>query len=277
MANNDNDLTIYIASHKDVVIPDMPGGYETIEVGAALHNNNFGKIRDDVGENISKKNKTFCELTAYYWIWKNSDVEYVGLVHYRRFLSKKRVNDLPKYYLNKEQAIGILEDYDVILPEPLNWKNCNVASGYYDHGCGYLKDLNLIEKILKERYPDYISEWKSTINGHSASYCNVLVTRKEYFDKYCEWLFDILFEAEREIDISGYTDSEKRVFGYLSEILLNVWIRYHGLSTYYMPLVKYKQELGRTQRLLKLIEKFPGTGSIVRKGLTFIFNRTQKS
>jgi hypothetical protein len=44
------------------------------------------------------------------------------------------------------------------------------------------------------------------------------------FKQYASWLFDILFEVEKNIDISDYSVQEARVFGYISELLLDVWI-----------------------------------------------------
>lgn len=50
------------------------------------------------------------------------------------------------------------------------------------------------------------------------------ITRKSMFDKYCEWLFDILFEVEKRIDLTGYDEYQTRVMGFLSERLFRVWL-----------------------------------------------------
>ena len=53
---------------------------------------------------------------------------------------------------------------------------------------------------------------------------NMFVSKKTLIDEYSNWLFDILFEAERRIDISDRDDYQKRIFGFLSERLFNVWL-----------------------------------------------------
>lgn len=44
-------------------------------------------MRDDTGENISSRNRTFNELTVMYWAWKNVEADYYGLCHYRRYMN----------------------------------------------------------------------------------------------------------------------------------------------------------------------------------------------
>ena len=77
---------IYIATHKDYNFPQI-AGYIPIHVGKDLTDLNLGIIGDNTGDNISSLNPNFCELTALYWMWKNSSADYLGLIHYRRFFS----------------------------------------------------------------------------------------------------------------------------------------------------------------------------------------------
>lgn len=53
---------------------------------------------------------------------------------------------------------------------------------------------------------------------------NMWITRKDIYDRYCCWLFDILFEVENRLDMTGYDAYQQRVFGFLSERLLRIWL-----------------------------------------------------
>ena len=81
------NIKILISCHKQSMVPDskimLP-----IEVGADLRKKHIEEIlQDNQGENISSKNKMYCELTAQYWAWKNLDADYYGFFHYRRYLN----------------------------------------------------------------------------------------------------------------------------------------------------------------------------------------------
>lgn len=46
-------------------------------------------IGDDTGDNISDKNREYCELTGIYWTWKNYDKlenpDYIGFIPFKGF------------------------------------------------------------------------------------------------------------------------------------------------------------------------------------------------
>lgn len=77
-------MKIFVATHKEYDKFPSLDIYEPIQVGAAV-GEHLGYLADDSGDNISLKNKFFCELTAHYWVWKNSNEDVVGVVHYRRY------------------------------------------------------------------------------------------------------------------------------------------------------------------------------------------------
>ena len=68
------------------------------------------------------------------------------------------------------------------------------------------------------------------MNSRKLYIYNMFVMDKFLFDKYCIWLFDILFTLEKRIDIANYDKYNARVFGFLSERLFNVWLEKQNLN-----------------------------------------------
>ncbi|WP_337484940.1 DUF4422 domain-containing protein, partial [Porcipelethomonas sp.] len=66
---------------------------------------------------------------------------------------------------------------------------------------------------------------------------NMFIMKRDKFDAYCEWLFDILFELEKRLDISNYNTNDARVFGFVSERLLDVWINTNNISYTNQPYI----------------------------------------
>lgn len=207
-------------------------------------------VRDNTHDNISDRNSTFCELTAQYWIWKNDlDSDYLGLFHYRRYLNLQKVFSTPSdknesmygmreissftsnfqtdLGLNPDNIENVVEDADIILPLPwdvskLGYKN--IYQHYVKSKYHHKRDIDKTRTIIKEIYPDYLDDFDSVMESSVGIWTNMFIFKKEYFNKYSKWLFDILFELEKNLDISYYDVQEKRVFGYLSERLINVWL-----------------------------------------------------
>ena len=48
---------------------------------------------------------------------------------------------------------------------------------------------------------------------------NMFVMKKELLDKYCDWMFKILFELEKRIDPKQYDAFHARYLGRISELL----------------------------------------------------------
>ena len=64
-------IKLYISCHKrGVHIPDNPL-LVPIQVGSSLASERFDEmVQDNTGDNISTKNRSYCELTGQYWAWK---------------------------------------------------------------------------------------------------------------------------------------------------------------------------------------------------------------
>lgn len=232
------NIKILVATHKKYWMPEDEV-YLPIHVGKE-GKQDLGYIGDNTGDNISIKNPNYCELTAIYWAWKNLKADYIGLVHYRRYFTKHNFRNCEKKkqdILLKSDFENILKDADIIVPDKRKYYIETIRS-HYNHSY-YEKDLNETEKIIKEIYPEYLVAFDRVMNRTWAHMFNMFVMRKDYFDEYCKWLFTILFELEKRIDISNYTVMEARVFGFISELLLDVWletkqIRYKEVNVSFM-------------------------------------------
>ena len=222
-------IKILVATHKQYSFISNKL-YLPIHVGKALSKNDFGYLSDDSGKNISEKNQSFCELTALYWAWKNDffkDVEYCGLVHYRRYFKGGLVFG-KNTILDKSEINKILNDCDLIVPKKRNYYIESVEKHYKN--AHYKDDLDAIKLIIKEMTPEYIDAFDSIMTQKKLHLYNMFIMRKEFFYDYCSWLFPLLFKLEMQIDISNYSNYQRRVYGFLAERLFNVWVLHHKLN-----------------------------------------------
>lgn len=221
------DIKIAIVTHKKYWFPE-DAIYYPIQVGFG---DCLGILRDNTGENISKKNHSFCELTAMYWMYKNLNADFIGISHYRRhFASNKFSFDKRKRVIGKDELEFLLRRNDVLVPKPRNYFiETNYTQYIHAH---YKKDLDMTRRIILEKFPEYIESFDIHMNETKSHLFNMFIMRKNIFDDYCKWLFSILFELEESIDISNYDNYNKRVFGFISERLLDVY--------FYKNNIKYK-------------------------------------
>ncbi|QEA54506.1 DUF4422 domain-containing protein [Loigolactobacillus coryniformis] len=216
------NIKILVAAHKNYVMPQDQNLYLPIFVGKDLHSDvNHTFQGDNTGDNISVKNAHYNELTAIYWAWRNLDADAIGLVHYRRYLSLHKQKDLTSV-LDQAQTESLLKDHDIILPKKRNYY---IESNYshYVHA-HHAEPLDLTRKIIEQDYSMYLNAFDEVMQRKSAHMFNMFIMKQQAFDEYCQWLFDILAKVEQNLDISDYNQYEARVYGFISERLLDVWL-----------------------------------------------------
>ncbi len=217
-------VKIFAMTHKEFDVPNDPM-YIPLHVGHAGAKKDFGYMGDDTGDNISDLNCYYAELSGVYWVWKNyHEADYVGVCHYRRFLT-----DESGYAFTEKEYEDILSRYDIITTKQLELPNS------YRYGFGAHHNVNTLDEagnIIKERYPEFYDTYVSLVNQNKTYFGNMMVAKKELYDEYCAWLFDIFFELQKRIDLTFADDYHKRVFGFISEFLLYVWVTAKGLSAY---------------------------------------------
>jgi len=194
-----------------------------IHVGRALSNSKNNPshswlvknmIGDDTGKNISKENGYYNEMIAIYWAWKNyeklGNPDYVGLMHYRRHfvlnpgaIDVYNIRDFDEAtYLDEinysEKGIKeLVEGYDFV---PHIGKVNNIYRHYTENQ--RKRDLDTVLNIVEKKYPDYVSYMEEYFNGDYSNFCNMCIFSKKLFFEYCEWIFSIMEEFEKYVNVN---------------------------------------------------------------------------
>ena len=232
---------IYIATTKAHDFP-RDKTYVPLMVGRAAPSDWCG-TSDVTGTSISEKNPFYCELTGQYWIWKNdTDSDIKGLCHYRRYLwlknpparlVKRTYGKLAacEKHLAADDLAALLAKYDCLLPQAWAFSADTVRSQFVgSHG---EKNLQLMTDAVRKISPEMLPVMERVFERRYIHFANLLVARRKIFDEYSVWLFDVLAEVERNVDLAD--PANKRLFGYLSERLLNVYVAYRRLKFKELP------------------------------------------
>lgn len=234
---------IMVCAHKQDECLNRPP-YMPVQVGRAVSGVDLGFRTDDTGDNISARNRNYCELTAHYWAWKNlKDADYIGLNHYRRYFDFGSdlcnvVTAGTREFFDSEHPVPDFDElfgrFDIVMPKPKVYA--------YNLWCDYAKchreeDLEVLRAVVAERHPEYLDafDWVFFRNNR-LSHFNMFVMPRAKFDAYSEWLFDILFEVERRVEIPS-DPVQARIFGYMSERLLMVYARHNRWRISYRTVV----------------------------------------
>ncbi len=265
------DLHILVCCHKPDQVVDNPP-YYPIHVGKANSAHTLPYPGDDEGENISEKNPTFCECTGLYWAWKNlHDVQAVGLCHYRRYFDfhGQGLPEVPytvfpadrmlslNYKVPQTVVSAVIKHDTIVLAKP-EFVPYTLAQHY--ELCHNERDWNILGQIIRAKSDEkYFRAYQIYGNQrNSFSPYNMFLMNRNNFDRYCQWLFTILEEAEHRIDISEYTPYQKRIFGFMAERLLNIWVLAEQKKVHYFPVITLGEGIPQISRWKYLGYRFFG-------------------
>lgn len=241
--SDNKKIEIYNVYHKgttiyknDIVIPIHAGRELKKEYGLPLIDRMIG---DNTGDNISYLNDKYSELTALYWIWKNSKADIVGLMHYRRYFdlseNVKNINCddfLCNLGMTHDNVYKLMKDFDIIVVSYPVFENMTQYNFYkYWH---YVENLDrafeFVEELDEKEYK-YITRVKMS---KKAIGNNMFIMRKNILDEYAKWLFNILFSIDDEFIYDNSlsrvkTKSNDAIFqnrapAFVGERLFHLWI-----------------------------------------------------
>ena len=276
MKNNEtgNKLKILVGYHKpaelvkdDIFFPIQLGhaiGSSVSKEGIMEHADfewlEKRMIGDDVGENISAFNRSYCELTGIYWAWKNyeklGNPDYVGTAHYRRFLSfcssevgkaifipclSEEDKDI---HLNASSFLQTIDQYDIYAPKRTSAQDIlSLKTKKTDSSCSeIIKRESLVDvrsEKVRDRAVDYIkrrwTEYKADAleyKNHAEEWrWNIFIFKKEIFFSYCEFIFDVLSSVNDSILSDPLISvSYMRSISFLGEWLTGLFIYHHSHS-----------------------------------------------
>ena len=225
-------IRVAVAAHKPYRMP-ADSVYLPLHVGRALHPENVEAmgpafIGDDTGNSISALNAQYSELTELYWIWKNLDAGYKGLVHYRRHFAT--TNSQKKHSRDRFERIATGDDFrvalskaPVVVPVARNYVIETIESHYRHTMPG--EQVDIVRAVIADSQPAFAPALDEVLSSTKAHMFNMFVMRSDLLNDYCLWLFPLLNEITRHLDPSQYDSFNARYPGRVSEWLLDVWLK----------------------------------------------------
>ena len=222
-------------------------------IPVGLGNNDFSPewLRDNLGENISKKNKFYGEYTFHYWFWKNKlreidEKTWIGFCAYRRFWAGKNniseiktkndfLNEIPNNWENNEVILGQdiymsgwskmkiikhgLKSF-LLRPKYFLKKNQNLKLHFDSfHGYGNLdKAIELLDSNDKNDFKFFMENQNHYNRG------NMFITKnKKIVSKFYETIFPWLERCEKVFGFNDENYGNTRIYAFLMERFISYW------------------------------------------------------
>lgn len=242
-------------------------------------------------KNCDADNIGLCHYRRYFAGMQNTGIAALGhkirkLLPDSRLMRKiqtklKTQNSIFDGILTCDEADELMEEYEIILPKARNYL---IETNYSQYAHAHdAEDLDAVREIIEEMYPEYLGAFDRRMAMKTGHRFNMFIMRRVLLDAYCEWLFDILFELEKRLahryekvyqikenqtDGNDNNDNEaaaaeetqisyrqSRLYGYIAERLLDVWIDANGFEYAELPYV------------------FIGNEHMVRKGAAMVLRK----
>ena len=206
---------------------------ETIQVGADLTDMDISNLKDNTGDNVSKRNRDYCEMSAVYWAWKNDkESDYIGLCHYRR-----------RFYADEDMIKGMMEEgYDAIYTLP-QITDGGLREEFVERNYFLTPEMwELTGEAVGRLSPEYLESWQALPESFFLISYNMFIMRRDIFEEYCTWVFSILEEVDRHYLDRGI-QCDNRYLGYIAELLNTVYV------------MKNKASLKKGYVKMKMLEK----------------------
>ena len=239
-------------------------------------------LSDATGDNISRSNRFYNEMTAIYWAWKNYDKlgnpSAFGIMHYRRhFILKNKIrisgNYLADMGFTNDNLDKLTNQYDIIHPKFMDIKNKNfidcIGEEYCTLGGNKMKQaIKLALDIIKERDFANYEQVSSVLNSRqTGSFCNMFIMKKDLFFEYCDWIFPILFELDKRLG-RDYERGQERCIGWTAEMLTSIFIYLHSKTHSHKEVFVFENTPACLKSKLKILSwklKLPFVGEEKRK------------
>lgn len=236
------DTELYVICHKPYELPMLPSIYHPIHAGKN-GKKGFGLPGDDTGENISFLNPYINELTAIYWMWKNTTSEIIGTAHYHRFFVNESADSYlsdSRNFLDERTIHELLKNHDIILRRSIPYGNTEDCFRKFMGYEFYEAAKNIFRQVIRDVAPEYEEAFLFALSRHNSGHAfNMFITRRHVFDAYCSWLFPIVLEAANRIDFTQLPNPpHSRIIGFMGEALLMPWLMKQRLRIKELPVAE---------------------------------------